>query len=72
MRSLLLMMRRLLSSKSPTLILSSMILSINQFLRDYDESPELKCVCLDVCDPVSGEPQTVMTSEEYAMFHGDE
>ena len=48
-----------------------MILSIEQYHRDYDESPELKCVCLDVCDPVSGQPQTIMTSEEYAMLGED-
>lgn len=55
-----------------------MILSTNQYHRDYDESPELKCVSLDVCDPISGQSEDLETQayleevDRRAMLYADE
>lgn len=41
-----------------------MILSIDQYHRDYDDSPELRAIDLDRIDG----SVTVMTSEEFDML----
>ena len=42
-----------------------MILSTNQFHRDYDDSPELRAVCVDV----PSDTYTVMTEEEAHEYY---